>query len=104
MREAENRQPGHAGKVNPCRIFIIALRPLDDQHHAGSEHDGKQAAHLSIHEYVGQSPDNDIRRIGAAIDRRTDIGHFRHREADDIHQQYAHHRKTAERVELEIAG
>ena len=78
MRETENGQPGHARKMHPGGIVATRLRPFDDQHHAGPEQDGEQAAHLAVDKNIGQGPDDDIGRIGAAIGRRTDIGEFRH--------------------------
>ena len=103
MREAEDRQPRHAGKMDVCDILAFVPRAFDDQHHAGSEQDGEQAAHLAVDENKRQRPDDDVGGVGAAIDRRAGIGHFRHRKADDIHQQYAHHRKAAQGIKLEIA-
>jgi hypothetical protein len=99
MDQAEDQQPEHAGIMDLRRAFPRGPRLLDHQQSAGAEQEGEQAAHLAVDEDEAEQPGAEIGLAFEPVGGRVHIGLEGHREGDDVHRQYAHHRDAADDVE-----
>ena len=100
MEQAEDEQPEHARIMDPGRrrrppprarsITSRVLAPNRKE---------KRPRILPSTRMKLNTQEPSRRRSSSAIGERVDIGLERHREGDDVHRQYAHHRDAADDVE-----
>jgi hypothetical protein len=98
MGGADHQQPEAANEIAVDAIAACHLRPVHQQQHRCTEQQREQPAHLAIDEDEGEQPCQPVRHRLSAPGIGVEIGAFRHRKGDDVHEQYAHHGETADQI------